>query len=131
MQTEASDNAPAKNFGQHFVPQQYFSHDEVLIDYPDRNLLKQCIIQEPIRFGYECFCLNTSSGYLVAFEFCHGRKGNCDVALAEEFGKNAATVLALLCFLPESLKDLAFHISMDNRFTTFQFIIFEAQRNWI
>ena len=38
------------------------------------------------------------------------------MALAEEFGKNAATVLALLCFLPESLKDLAFVISMDNRF---------------
>ena len=79
----------------------------------------------------KCFCLNTSSGYLVAFDFCDGRKGNYDVALTEKFGKNAATVLALLCFLPESLKDLAFHILMDNRFTSFQFIIFEAQRNWI
>ena len=38
------------------------------------------------------------------------------MALAEEFGKNAATVLALLCFLSESLKDLAFVISMDNQF---------------
>ena len=53
------------------------------------------------------------------------------MALAEEFGKNAATVLALLCFLPESLNDLAFPISVDNRFTAFQFTIFEAQRNWI
>ena len=52
----------------------------------------------------------SSSGYLVAFDFYHGRKRNYDVALAEDFGKNAATVLALLCFLPESLKDLAFHI---------------------
>ena len=63
--------------------------------------------------------------------FFHGRKGNYDVALAEKFGKNAATVLALLCFLPESLKYLAFHLSTNNRFTAFQFTIFEAQRNWI
>ena len=60
------------------------------------------------------FCLNTSYGYLIAFDLCHGRKGNYDVALAEKFDKNAATVLALLCFVPESLKVLAFYISLDN-----------------
>ena len=108
-----------KNFGNHFIPQQYLSHDEALIEYFGRNSLKQHIIQKPIRFGYECFCLNTPSGYLIAFDFYQGRKGNYDVALAEEFGKNAATVLALLRYLPENLKDLAFHISMDNRFTSF------------
>ena len=32
------------------------------------------------------------------------------MALAEKFGKNAATVLALLPYLPENLKDLAIHI---------------------
>ena len=40
--------------------------------------------------------------------------------LLRSFDKNAATVLALLLFLPETLKDLAFHISMDYRFTSFQ-----------
>ena len=41
------------------------------------------------------------------------------MALAEKFGKNAGSVLALLRYQPESLKDLAFHILMDNRFTSF------------
>jgi len=109
-----------KNFGKHFFPVQFLSHDEALIEYFGRNLLKQHIIQKPIRFGYECFCLNTPSGYLITFDFYQGRKGDYGVALAEEFGKNAATVLALLRFLPEDMKDLPFHISMDNRFTSFQ-----------
>ena len=85
-----------------------------------RNSLKQHIIQKPIGFGYECFCLNTPSGYLTAFDFYQSRKRNYNVALAEEFGKNAATVLALLRYLPENLKNLPFHISMDNWFTSFQ-----------
>ena len=44
------------------------------------------------------------------------------MAFAEEFGKNAATVLALLRYLPESLKDLPIHIPMDNPFTSFQLL---------
>ena len=120
-----------KNFGKHFVPQQYLSYDEAFIEYLDRNSLKQHIIQKPIRFGYECFTLNTPFGCLIAFAFCQGRKENYDVALAEEFAKNAAIFLHCFCFLPESLKDLAFHISMNNRFTSFQFIIFEAKKNWM
>ena len=111
MLTETSDNASAKELWQALCSATIFIHDEALFEYFDRNSLKQHIIQKPIRFGYECFCLNTPSGYLIAFDFCHSRKGNYHVALAEEFGKNAATVLALLRFLPESLKDLAFHIS--------------------
>ena len=74
-----------KNFGKHFIPQQHLSHDEALIECLGRNSLKQHIIQKPIKFGYECFCLNTPSRYLTAFDFYHGRKGNYDVALAEEF----------------------------------------------
>ena len=42
------------------------------------------------------------------------------MALAEKFDKNAGSVLALLRFQPESLKDLPFHILMDIRFTSFQ-----------
>ena len=41
------------------------------------------------------------------------------MALAEKFGKNAGSVLALLRYQPESLKDLPFHILMDIRFTSF------------
>ena len=81
--------------------------------------MKQHIIQKSIRFGYKCFCLNTPTGYLVAFDFYQGRKGNYDKVLAEQFEKNAATVLTLLQHLPDEMKDLPFHISMDNRFTSF------------
>ena len=92
-----------KNFGKHFIVEQFLSHDEALIEYFGRNSLKQHIIQKPTRFGYECFCLNTPTGYLVAFEFYHGRKRNYDEVLAEQFGKNAAIVLALLQHLPDEM----------------------------
>ena len=57
-----------RKFGEHFIPEQYLSHDEALIEYFGHSSLKQHILQKPIRFGYEVFCLNTPSGYLAAFE---------------------------------------------------------------
>ena len=41
-----------KNCGKHFISQQYLYHDEALIEYFGRNLLKQHIIPKPIIFGF-------------------------------------------------------------------------------
>ena len=106
-------------FREHFIPEQCLSHDEALIEYFGHSFLKQHIIQKPIRFGYEVFCLNTPSGYHAAFEPYQGRKGNYDAGLAEKFGKNAATVLSNMQLLPSDKRALPYHISVDNRFTTF------------
>ena len=117
-------------FLDNFVPLQDLSHDEALIEYFGRNSLKQHIVQKPIRFGYEVFCLNLVNGYLVAFELYQGKKGPYNEELVARFGKSAAMVLGLLDKLPDDKKNLPFHITFDNRFTSLDLMCELAKRGY-
>ena len=123
------DHLQAK-FLEHFVPLQDLSHDEALIEYFGRNSLKQHIIQKPIRFGYEVMCLNLTQGYLVAFELYQGGKGPYDEDLVASFGKSAAMVLQLLDKIPDDKKDLLFHITIDDRFTSLNLLCELVKRGY-
>ena len=119
-----------KKFVEHFVPTQHLSHDEAMIEYFGRNSLKQHIIQKPIRFGYEVFCLNTVSGYLVSFELYQGKKGPYNENLVARFGKSSATVLSLIEKLTLDKKDLPYHFTFDNRFTSLELLVELKRRGY-
>ena len=116
-----------QQFMKHFVPTQNLSHDEALVEYFGRHSCKQHIIQKPIRFGYKIWCLNTPSGYCVAFNFYQGKHGKRNEEMVKQFGKSAATVLELLDKLPPQIAKLPFHICCDNLFTSLD-LLAEIQR---
>ena len=102
---------------EHFVPTQYLSHDEAMVEYFGRHSCKQAIRNKPIRFGYKVWCQNTPSGYLVAFDLYQGKTYQGNEELEANLGKAPATVLHLLSMYG-SKKDYPYHIFMDNLFTT-------------
>ncbi|CAG0899708.1 unnamed protein product [Cyprideis torosa] len=117
-------------FMEHFQPTQHLSHDEALIEYFGRSSMKQHIIQKPIRFGYKVWSLNTPEGYLVSFEPYQGKSGQHDVELGKIFGKCASTVLSLMERLSDDIKDLPFHVTFDNLFTSFDLLVELKRRGW-
>ena len=107
-------------FLEHYIPSRFLSHDEALIKYFGKSSLKQSIRMKPIRFGYKVWCLNDPLGYLVAFELYQGQnfQGDADVDLRLE--KCSGTVIHLLNKLQsvDAMKNLQFHITFDNLFTS-------------
>lgn len=94
-----------------------------LIEYFTCNSLKH-IIQKPIGFSYEVFCLNTVSMYLVAFElYQNKKKGPYNKDLVTRFEKSSATVLALLDKLTEDKRGLPYHITFDNSFMSLELMV--------
>lgn len=100
-----------------FQPEEQLSYDESMVKYFGKHSCKQFIRGKPIRFGYKMWCLNTKEGYLINFELYQGQssKSNTDYGLL--FGKASAPLLVLLDELPESKRNLRYHIHMDNLFS--------------
>lgn len=55
-------------FVEHFVPTENLDFDESMVKYYGRHGCKQFIRGKPIRFGYKVWALNSSEGYLIAFD---------------------------------------------------------------
>lgn len=57
-----------EKFLKHAYYDKYLSYDESMIKYYGRHGCKQFIRGKPIRFGFKVLCLNTRTGYLLAYE---------------------------------------------------------------
>lgn len=71
----------------HFVPEQALNYDESMVKYFVRHSCKQFIREKPIRFGLKAWCINTSAGYLVNFDFYQGNNLNTTPNIQSHFGK--------------------------------------------
>lgn len=107
-------------FLKHFVPTEHINYDESMVRYYGRHSIKQCIKMKPVPFGYKIWCVNTSTGYLVAFEIYQGKSHKSNEFYIQQFGKCTAPLIHMLDRLPE--KDLPFQIYTDNLFTSFNLL---------
>lgn len=110
-------------FLQHFVPTEHINYDESMVKYYGRHAIKQCIKIKPVPFGFKVWCVNTFTGYLVAFTIYQGKshqpcQSNDDYI--KKFGKSTAPLVHMLDKLHE--KDLPFQIYTDNLFTSFNLL---------
>jgi len=86
---------PLKNilktrFFKYFVPEQALNYDESMVKYFGRHSFKQLIKGKPIRFGFKAWCIKTSAGYLVNFDFYQGNNPITTVEIQSYFGKCTA-----------------------------------------
>lgn len=88
-----------------------------MIKYFGKYSCKQFIRGKPIRFGYKMWRLNAKEGYLINFELYQGQSSKSNTVYGLLFGKASASLLVLLDELPESKRNLRYHIHMDNLFS--------------
>ncbi|XP_039284212.1 piggyBac transposable element-derived protein 3-like [Nilaparvata lugens] len=111
-------------FQEHFIPVQYLSYDESMIEYYGRHGCKQFIRAKPIRFGYKVWCVNAPLGYLMNFEIYQGKSLNMPSEYEELFGKSSALLVKMLEKLPGDKKDLPYICVFDNLFSNFPLLKF-------
>lgn len=110
-------NILKRKYLDHIPMEQHMNYDESMIEYFGRHGCKQCIRNKPIRFGYKCWCLNTSSGYLANFEIYQGCIPGSNLQNEKEFGKATAPMLSMIEELPECIKNQKLQFYFDNLFT--------------
>ncbi|CAH2104217.1 unnamed protein product [Euphydryas editha] len=93
-----------QKFLDHTPIEQHLTYDESMIEYFGRHGCKQCIRNKPIRFGYKCWCLNNSSGYLTNFEVYQGSIPGTNTEDEQNFGKATAPMLSMIRELPETMR---------------------------
>lgn len=107
----------------HFVPTKHINYDESMVKYYGRHGIKQCIKMKPVPFGFKVWCVNTFTGYLVAFTVYQGKSHkpcDSDDEYIQLFGKCSAPLVNMLDLLHE--KDLPYQIYTDNLFTSFNLL---------
>lgn len=111
-------------FAKHFVPEQQLSHDESMVRYFGKHGLKQSILNKPIRFGFKAWCLCTTSGYVVTFDFYQGRGvGVHHADNVKAVGAAGATLLDLIDLLPDDkVENISYHFFADNYFTSHKLV---------
>lgn len=110
-------NLLKEKFLHHLPKEQHFNYDESMIEYFGRHGCKQCIRNKPIRFGYKCWCLNCSNGYLANFEIYQGCIPGANTHHERDFGKATAPMLSMIEDLPDAMKALKLEFYFDNLFT--------------
>ncbi|MEL7307968.1 MAG: hypothetical protein AAGK05_08885, partial [Pseudomonadota bacterium] len=124
-------NSLNKKFGDHFVPEQHLSYDESMIRYFGSHGIKQFIANKPIRFGYKCWSLNSSNGYLLSFEVYQGKSVSSDRQQYEKcFGKSTAPLFSFLDLLPDNKRLLPYLIYFDNLFTSLKTLVELSNRGY-
>lgn len=101
---------------QNFEPEACLAFDESMIKYYGRHSCKQFIKGKPIRFGYKSWCLNTTQGYLVNFDFYQGKNPKKKDVYEAAFGKCAAPLVSMIDELP--VQNLPYKFYFDNLFTS-------------
>ena len=110
-----------QKFMLHFVSSQHIFHDEAMVEYFGKHSCKQAIRNKPIRFGYNVWCQNNPSGYLLSFDPYQGKTYSGNLEEEEKFGKCSATVLHLLRNYSNDKVNLPYTFYYDNLFTTLPF----------
>ncbi|GLV46810.1 hypothetical protein CBL_20956 [Carabus blaptoides fortunei] len=90
------------------------SIDESMIPYYGKHYAKQFIRGKPIRFGYKCWAICTSNGYMIASFIYTGKN---EASPYREFGLGGEVVLELLK-LAGVPPQKGFKIFFDNYFTS-------------
>ena len=112
---------------QYFLNEEHLSIDESMLPYYGRHSSKQRILGKPIRMGYKMWVLATSEGYVVQFEPYQGAKKSDSIrSSVTSWGLGERVVLDLLEELP---RGTAYHIFVDNFFTSFRLLHHLHQNN--
>ncbi|XP_033214089.1 piggyBac transposable element-derived protein 3-like [Belonocnema kinseyi] len=90
-----------------------------MVLYFGRHSSKQCIRNQPIRFGYKVWCLNSVNGYLVNFHIYTGKNNEVYSSEEKAFGKATSPLIHMLDEFPSSISTLPYHKFLDNLFTSF------------
>lgn len=104
-----------------FQKEQNLSIDESMVPYYGRHGAKQFIRGKPIRFGYKFWVLTTPLGYAVQFEPYQGAKGR-QAPECPGLGMGGAVVVDLISEIQRDEKDLHFHLTFDNLFTSLRLV---------
>ncbi|KAI5715666.1 hypothetical protein M8J77_020281 [Diaphorina citri] len=100
----------------HFIPEKNLCYDESMIKYFGPHHCKQFIRGKPIRFGYKAWCINTTDGYLVNYEFYQGKIPHGSEFIEKAFGKPSAPFVMMLEDFPEKM--LPYNFYTDNLFSS-------------
>ncbi|RVE42918.1 hypothetical protein evm_012446 [Chilo suppressalis] len=116
-------NILKQKFLNHIPIEQNLNYDESMIEYFGKHGCKQCIRNKPIRFGYKCWCLNNSNGYLANFEVYQGVIPGANNENEQNFGKATAPMLSMISELPEVMRKQKLQFYFDNLFTGIPLLI--------
>ncbi|KAF2891946.1 hypothetical protein ILUMI_14227, partial [Ignelater luminosus] len=119
-----------KKFIELYQPKQHINFDESMVEYFGRHGCKQCIRNNPIRFGYKVWCLNTPEGYLINCEVYQGKNPNSNSTYEATFGKGAAPLIQMLDDLPARIKHLPLYLYFDNLFTSMSLLVEQRKRGY-
>ena len=102
------------------------SVDEAMLPYFGRNSCKQRMQNKPVRVGYKMWVLAEESGYVVGFDPYQGAKtGGPQRSTSKTWGLGERVVLELVEKLPKG----AYHVFMDNFFTSVRLFRFLDRNN--
>jgi len=111
----------------YFLNSEHLSIDESMLPYYGRHSSKQRIMGKPIRMGYKVWVLCSSDGYVIQFDPYQGAKKNGGTrSSATSWGLGESVVLDLLEELP---RGVAYHVFVDNFFTSFRLLDHLAKNN--
>lgn len=114
-----------KNFCQWGFIHANLSIDETMVEYFGRHPTKQFMIKKPIRYGYKCWLLCSSSGYCYVFDVYCGKSQDKPRPNAMPVG--AKVVIDLLDHVNEPSEHIVF---FDNHFSTYALMVYLKKKGF-
>lgn len=118
-------NILTKNFCQWAFIHINLSIDETMVEYFGRHPTKQFMLKKPIRYGYKCWLLCSSSGYCYVFDVYCGKSRDKPRPNAMPVG--AKVVIDLLEHVAKPEEHIVF---FDNHFTTYALMVYLKKKKF-